>query len=100
MTVFQSIPRDDDLLIHAEDFEDLLKRVQDCIKTLWKKNLSLNPKKSYYGCQSVEYLGHSIDGRRLRHSKSMRGGEEVIGRIFGLGEEKFIFSAGIHIRCE
>lgn len=51
----------DDILVHAKTEEELLMQLRLVFTRLSEFNVTLNPKKCFFGMAKVEFLGHVID---------------------------------------
>jgi hypothetical protein len=56
----------DDVLVHSRSHKEHLKHLSAAIHKIGAANLRLNPKKCVFGSDSVEYLGHTLSGDRVR----------------------------------
>ena len=61
----------DDCIVYGETEEELVENLRNVFERFKMYNVTLNPKKCRFGCQSIEYVGHVIDkdGIRLTRSK-------------------------------
>lgn len=50
----------DDILIHSDTFEDHVRHVEAVLQCLQRCRLRAHPRKSTFGCERVEYLGHLV----------------------------------------
>ena len=65
----------DDILIHGKTEEEFLLRVKQVFDRLRKYNITVNPKKCFFGTSRIEFVGHEID------EKGMRFSEEKIRKV-------------------
>ena len=65
----------DDIIIYADDENELLENIEKVLERLKKFNITLNPAKVKIGMNKVEYVGHTVDAEGLHFSDSKR--EEV-----------------------
>jgi hypothetical protein len=56
----------DDVLVHSQTHKQHLKHLAAAIDKIGTANLRLNPRKCVFGSDSVEYLGHTLSGDRVR----------------------------------
>ena len=57
----------DDLLLLSKGFwEDHLERLEEVFKRLRDKGLRVNPLKSYFGVNEIEYLGYIISQEGIK----------------------------------
>jgi hypothetical protein len=61
----------DDCIVYGGTEEELVQNLRKVFERFKAFNVTLNPKKCRFGCQSIEYVGHVIDkdGIRLTRSK-------------------------------
>ncbi|XP_053692131.1 uncharacterized protein K02A2.6-like [Sabethes cyaneus] len=79
-TVLQGLPNVvnfyDDILIHAANFEEMLKVLEKTLNRLKINGLCLNRSKCVFGAPAVEFLGHKIDAAGVhksdRHVETIR----------------------------
>ena len=55
----------DDIIIHAESFEEELRRLRDVLQRLQDAGLKLSPKKCHLFQKSVTFLGHVVSGEGI-----------------------------------
>jgi len=58
----------DDLIVFAKDEEEYLDRLEQLLKRLRDRRITVNPKKCRLGMSSIEYVGHVIDKEGLSYS--------------------------------
>ena len=51
----------DDIIVFAEDEDELLKRLEIVFKRLMLKGITANPDKCHFGLTQIEYVGHLIN---------------------------------------
>lgn len=71
-SVLQDIPNVcnffDDILIYADNFDNLISTLEATLERLQEKGLKLNRSKCVFAAPSVEFLGHKIDGEGIHKS--------------------------------
>ena len=58
----------DDLIVFAKDEEEYLDRLEQLLKRLRDRRITVNQKKCRLGMSSIEYVGHVIDKEGLSYS--------------------------------
>ena len=58
----------DNNLIYSDSFENHLKNIEDIFKRLEKADLCSNKNKCHFGKEEIEYLGHIVSPKGLRHN--------------------------------
>lgn len=59
----------DDLLLFAEDFDSLLRVLDETLERLREQSLRLNRNKCVFATSAVEFLGHKIDAEGIHKSE-------------------------------
>ena len=59
----------DDIIVHAQHEDDMLKNLKDVFERFRRYNIKLNPKKSIIGLLKIEYVGHQIDAEGMHFTK-------------------------------
>ena len=77
----------DDILIHAKDEEEFLKRLHLVFERFWKYNIKLNPDKCEIGVNQIEYLGHLITPQGVTFTDNkLSGVREFPKQFLGLAK--------------
>lgn len=59
----------DDIIVFSPTFEEHVAHLTKLFEAVRKANLQLHPKKCYFGCKEVKYLGHMVSREGIRASK-------------------------------
>ena len=62
----------DDFALHDEDFDGFLDKLRDLLQRLRDKDLRLNGKKCVLGADEIEFLGHVVNGKGVRHTEKRK----------------------------
>ena len=58
----------DDVCVIGRDEDDYMQNLEDVFARLHKHNITLNPRKCFFGLQQVEFVGHVLDAEGLSFS--------------------------------
>ena len=58
----------DDILVHAQTKQEMLKNLKLIFKRLKERRVTLNPDKCIFGCEEIEFVGHTINSEGIKMS--------------------------------